>query len=114
MNRGEIYNAILDPPGKEPGREQTGYRPFLIVSSNQYNESQDLMVVGIPFTETPHTNLLPYTLEVSSTQTNGLSVDSVLLVLDLRSLGTNRIREKRGELESQILTQVLEMINIMI
>jgi len=115
MNRGEIYNAELDPPGALPGHEQTGYRPVLVISPRAYN-NRSLFVLIVPLTTNLNTLTLPYTIRIEPSRTNGLDVPSVLLVLQCRSLDKRRIRTDRyrGVIESEVLTRVMSIIEEMV
>ena len=113
MRRGEIYNASLDAPGSAPGREQTGYRPVLVISSETYNNKNRFKVMIVPLTKTVKLEGLPHTIRIEPTKENGLDVTSILLVLDTRALDTRRIKDKRGELDQQTIDVVLAMIGEM-
>src|SRR4029453_636601 len=50
IRRGEVWLADLGPTR---GREQTGERPVLIISTNPFNQGRSRLVVAIPFTTRP-------------------------------------------------------------
>jgi len=115
MNRGEIYDVELDPPGQVPGHEQTGFRPVLIISPQAYN-NRSLFVLIAPFTTNQNTERLPYTIPVEPSRMNGLDTRSILLVLQVRSLDNRRFRanRRRGTIEPEILTRVMRIIQEMV
>jgi mRNA interferase MazF len=47
VRRGEVWLADLQPTR---GREQTGERPVLIVSTDPFNQGRAQLVIAVPFT----------------------------------------------------------------
>src|SRR5687768_9914398 len=108
MNRGEIWDVELPPPPGGQGREQTGFRPALIVSVEPDPGNPLCMIVA--FTSNMRTLHFPHTLEVMPSPRNGLSKPSVALVYQLAALDRNRVVRRRGILEMESLAQVDRII----
>lgn len=104
MARGDIVLVNL-PGAVRAGREQTGSRPALIVHDNS-TESTLSVIMIVPFTSNLNANRFSHTIIVHPSSQNGLSVDSVLLIFQLRAIDRNRISKSIGHLEDDVLSQV--------
>jgi mRNA interferase MazF len=86
MLRGEIYFVTL---AGSMGSEQAGRRPVLIVSADDLN-ARPLTVVVVPGTDAANLQMdFPSTVRVSKKET-GLSMDTVFLCHQIRSLDHRR------------------------
>jgi mRNA interferase MazF len=47
IRRGDVWVADLGPTR---GREETGERPVLIISTNPFNQGRSRLVIAVPFT----------------------------------------------------------------
>lgn len=84
--RGQIYFVNLDPI---QGREQSGYRPVLVVSADSINR-QPLVISVIVGTDAAHlTRDYPTNVRVTAAE-SGLPKDTVFLAFQLRSLDPAR------------------------
>jgi mRNA interferase MazF len=106
IKRGEIYFLTLDPV---KGREQAGYRPVLVVSSDAVN-AQPLVVTVVVGTGAKNvTREYPTNVRVSPKE-SGLPGDTVFLCFQVRSLDSARFGEpgaKRvGTLAVQRMTDI--------
>jgi mRNA interferase MazF len=87
IRRGEIYYARLDPT---EGREQSGFRPVLVVSSDAINR-QPLVVAVVAGTDAANVARdYPTNVRVTARET-GLPRDTVFLCFQLRSLDQARL-----------------------
>jgi mRNA interferase MazF len=87
IRRGEIYFARLDPT---EGREQSGVRPVLVVSSDAINR-QPLVVAVVAGTDAANVvRDYPTNVRVTARET-GLPKDTVFLCFQLRSLDQARL-----------------------
>lgn len=87
IRRGEIYFANLDPT---EGREQSGYRPVLVVSSDPINR-QPLVVAVVAGTDAANVARdYPTNVRVLAREA-GLPRDTVFLCFQLRSLDHARL-----------------------
>jgi mRNA interferase MazF len=86
INRGQIYFVNLSPT---EGREQTGYRPVLVVSVDAINR-QPLVVTVVVGTSAKNVSRdYPTNVRVTSKET-GLPVDTIFLCFQIRSLDPRR------------------------
>jgi mRNA interferase MazF len=86
IKRGDIFFVNLDPT---QGREQTGYRPVLVVSSDAINK-QPLVVAVVVGTDARHLQRdYPTNVRVAASET-GLPLDTVFLCFQIRSLDQAR------------------------
>ncbi len=90
------------------GTEQRGQRPAIIISIHY--PSSTCMVV--PLTKNPAASRFPYSYTIPSSMGNGLSVDSVVLVFQLRSLTmtAGRFLSKMGTIEKVQFDQIKSLI----
>ena len=102
MNRGDIYDARLNPT---EGSEQSGTRPVVIVSRDAINDASSI-VVGVPCT-TFRSGRRIYPSQVLLRAPNGgLSADSVLLGEQIRAISKSRLTRLRGTLSAAAMRQV--------
>jgi mRNA interferase MazF len=93
IRRGEIYFASLDPA---QGREQSGRRPVLVVSSDAINR-QPLVVTVVVGTDAANVARdYPTNVRVTARET-GLSKDTVFLCFQCRSLDPSRLSGRRKD-----------------
>lgn len=86
ISRGQVYFASLDPI---QGREQSGRRPVLVVSSDAINR-QPLVIAVIIGTDAAHIQRdYPTNIRVTAAE-SGLPRDTVFLGFQLRSLDHSR------------------------
>jgi mRNA interferase MazF len=86
VRRGQIYFASLDPI---QGREQSGRRPVLVISSDAINR-QPLVIAVIVGTDAANVQRdYPTNIRVTAAE-SGLPRDTVFLAFQLRSLDHSR------------------------
>jgi len=86
INRGQIYFVNLNPT---QGREQAGYRPVLVVSSDAIN-LQPLVVTVVVGTDARNVPRdYPTNVRVTAKET-GLPIDTVFLCFQIRSIDPSR------------------------
>lgn len=91
VSRGQVYLVDLDPV---KGREQSGYRPVLVVSCDAIN-AQPLVVTVVVGTGAENvTRSYPTNVRVSSSE-SGLPKDTVFLCFQLRSLDPGRFQDRK-------------------
>lgn len=112
MTRGDIVLVNL-PEVASAGREQTGSRPALIVHDSS-TESTLSVIMIVPFTSNMTANRFPHTIIVHPSSQNGLDVDSILLVFQLRAIDKKRIYRVLGRLEDKTLSQVDEELKALL
>lgn len=100
MKKAEIWKAVLNDT---TGNEQKGFRPVLIVSGNLLNTYSPLIWV-CPLT----TKIKKYkgNLILKPTTKNGLTKESVVLSMHIRSITKESLVEKLGSIEANQLTEL--------
>jgi len=101
IKRGELYYADLSPV---VGSEQGGVRPILIVQ-NDIGNKYSPTVIAAAITSKLNKAKLPTHIELPSKE-YGLEKDSVVLLEQIRTIDKSRLKEKIGELNPIMMTQV--------
>ena len=105
VRRGDIFYADLSPV---VGSEQGGLRPVLIVQNdigNRYSPT----VIAAAITSRMSKTKLPTHIDVCRAEIAtdpGLARDSVILLEQIRTLDTRRLKEKMGHLDDHLMAQV--------
>lgn len=108
MERGDVYWVRLDPT---EGSEQAGVRPAVIVSRDSINLSSPVIVV-CPVTSAFHvTRFYPSDVLVRAPEA-GLSVDSVILTLQVRAVAKARLSRRLGALKPATLQRLNHALGI--
>lgn len=108
MRRGEIWWVSAGKPsGSEPGYR----RPFLIVSSDAFNESRIATVIAAALTTNLDRAIAPGNVLVRR-RVSGLPQDSVVNVSSLASLDRSRLLAKVGALPSRVMAGVDEGLRV--
>lgn len=95
--RWRAFVADLDPV---VGSEQAGTRPVLIVSDEGFNRRMPLVTV-LPLTSRKAGRQLYLNEVLLETGTAGLTLDSIVLVPQVRTISKRRLRVSLGFLERQ-------------
>ncbi len=103
-----IFVALLDPVR---GSEQAGRRPVLVVSREDNNQVLPVVNV-IPLTSVKSLNVFVYPNEVLvPAHTGGLTVDSIALCYQIRTLDKTRLEKHLGELtDTTLKTKIQEAL----
>ena len=99
--RGDIYWADLNPVR---GKEQAGLRPVLIISHDVFNERSGT-VIAMAITSKRQRAGFPLTLRLSDGR---LPKESWVKIGQIRTLSTERLREKAGQVTANEITAVIE------
>ena len=102
--RGDIFWADLDPT---QGHEQSGRRPVLVLSQDVFNERSGT-VIAMAITSQPPTAGFPLTLELTKVR---LPKPSWVKITQIRTLSTQRLGEKIGQVPEEVLDQIIEGLN---
>lgn len=108
MQRGDIYNADLDPV---EGREQRGRRPVLIVSTSDFNRLTQLPVI-VPITmggEFARVAGLTVSLMGLGLRTEGVVRCDQPRVLDLAARGARKIETVPPEIVDEVLAKLVSI-----
>ena len=103
MKRGELYYADLSPV---VGSEQGGIRPIVIVQNDVGNKYSPT-VIAAAITSQMNKSRLPTHIDLTGMEF-GLPKNSVILLEQIRTLDKKRIKEKIGELPTNVMTKVNE------
>ena len=107
VKRGEIYYADLSPV---VGSEQGGVRPVLIVQNDVGNKYSPT-IIAAAITSQINKAKLPTHIEISAEE-YGLTRDSVILLEQIRTIDKQRLRERIGRLDDELMTTVNEAIGV--
>ena len=107
IKRGDIFYADLSPV---VGSEQGGIRPVLVVQ-NDIGNKYSPTVIAAAITSQINKAKLPTHIEISA-QEYGLAKDSVILLEQIRTIDKQRIREKIGHLDDELMGSVNEAIQV--
>ncbi len=107
IKRGDIFYADLSPV---VGSEQGGVRPVLIVQNDVGNKYSPT-VIAAAITSKLGKNKLPTHIDVYADRV-GLQKDSVILLEQIRTIDKQRLGEKMGHLDSELMNAVDDAISI--
>ncbi len=102
--RGDIWWADLNPVR---GREQAGVRPVLVVSHDIFNDRSGT-VIALAITSQPPAAGFPLTLEITSAT---LPKRSWVKISQIRTLSTERLSSKLGQVSPEELDQIIDGLN---
>jgi len=106
--RGEIWLASLNPT---KGREQSGTRPVLVVSSNYFNQGPADLVFAIPLTSSSRS--IRSHLPVSPPE-GGLKVESFIMCEAMRSINKTRLKKRLGSVSGETMEVVEDLVRILL
>lgn len=98
MNKGEIW--IIEVPNIG-GHEQYGKRPAIIIADTKAS-----VVLVIPCTSNIEALRFPYTIRIKPSAKNGLEVETIALVLQLRAIDRQRLQHKIGFIDGRLLKDI--------
>lgn len=98
--RGEIWRANLNPT---VGREQSGIRPVLILSANNFNQCSADLVVILPLT-TKNKHIIFHVSLMK--EDSGLDEDSFIKTEDIRSISKERLITFLGKITDKEMEMV--------
>ena len=102
MKRGDIVLVNLPQTANGAGHEQVGTRPALIVHNDETSDTLSVIMI-VPFTSNMKAQRFPHTIMVEPTKENGLTVQSILLVFQLRAIDRQRVTKTIGHLEIELI-----------
>jgi mRNA interferase MazF len=105
VKRGDIVLVNLPQTADGAGHEQVGTRPALIVHDDITSDTLSVVMI-VPFTSNSKAQRFPHTILVEPTEENGLTMQSVLLVFQLRAIDRQRITKTIGHLEDELIEKV--------
>ena len=102
--RGNIYWANLNPT---LGRERSGHLPVLILSHDIFNDRSGT-VIALAITSQEQKASFPLTFEL---EYKNLPKRSWVKISQIRTLSTERIGKKLGQVSQEELDQIIEGLN---
>lgn len=106
--RGEIWDVQFNPV---KGNEQAGFRPALILSINELNDSPQNLVYAVPLT-TKYRKIRTR-IHIKAGE-GGLSEDSYIICEKMRSISHERLQNKRGAVTALTMDAVERAIGIIL
>jgi mRNA interferase MazF len=103
--RGDIVWADLNPVR---GSEQAGLRPVVVLSHEVFNERSGT-VIAMAITSQPQKAGFPLTFNVPASI--GLPKQSWVKISQIRTLSVERLGEKIGTLDSELVDTLVEGLN---
>ena len=103
--RGDIFWADLNPVR---GHEQAGQRPVVVLSQDVFNERSGT-VIAMAITSQEQRAGFPLTFEL--TESLGFPKRSWVKISQVRTLSTERMAEKIGQLSPETLDELVEGLN---
>ena len=107
VKRGDIYYADLSPV---VGSEQGGMRPVLIIQNDVGNRYSPT-VIAAAITSKMGKAKMPTHIDIFAEKA-GLSKDSVILLEQVRTLDKQRLGEKMGHLDEEMMSAVNNAIAV--
>ncbi len=101
IKRGELYYADLSPV---VGSEQGGVRPVLVVQNDVGNKYSPT-VIAAAVTSRINKAKLPTHIELEAKE-YGLPKDSVVLLEQIRTLDKCRLKDRIGEIPTDVMVKV--------
>ncbi len=98
MRRGDVILVHLPAPQGQPGREQFGTRPAVVIQSDLPEYAILATVVIVPLTSQLKALSFSGSFRVEPTTENGLDVPSVVLTQQLRAVDKKRVQATIGRL----------------
>jgi mRNA interferase MazF len=106
--RGEVWNVDLNPV---QGNEQAGYRPALIISINDMNDSPQNLVYAIPITSKQRALRSRIPIKAGEAK---LAADSYIICEKMRSISHSRLKNKRGMVSEQTMASVERVLGVLL
>jgi mRNA interferase MazF len=107
MTRGEVWRVGIPAA---VGHAQTGARPAIIVQDEAFNNSLPTTLI-VPLTSKLAAARFGGTLVVQPDQQNGLSLPSVALVFQMRTLDERNCLKPLGVLDAATLDQIFKLLD---
>lgn len=104
MRQGEIWISDLNPV---IGSEQAGRRPVVILSGNLMNKFLQVVITAPLTSQIKNYQGNPI---IQPSSSNGLKLESELMIFHVRSISKDRLIEKVGNISDQELRQALETL----
>ena len=105
---GDLWFTDLDPT---VGHEQSGQRPVLVISPNEFNQSSLKLVIVLPVTTNPRP--LPSHFPILPPE-GGLKRPSMVLCEAIRSISHDRLERHIGTVSEVTMAAVQDRLRILL
>lgn len=106
--RGDLFYADLNPV---VGSEQGGIRPVVVVQNDVGNKYSPTVIVAA-ITSQKNKAKLPTHVEIQRSEDYGITKNSIILLEQIRTIDKQRLQEKIGNLDENIVRKVDEALKI--
>jgi len=111
--RGEIWFVRLpDQPGQRQGREQTGERPCLVLSDDNFNRSSGVFI-GVPITSVEKHQFGAFRPKIAAGE-GGLRVNSWAQTDQILTLSATRLVSRKGKVGARVVAEVIDRLKILL
>ncbi len=107
MKRGEVWRVAIPPA---PGHAQSGDRPAIIIQDEAFNNSLPTTLI-VPLTSKLAAGRFDGTLVIHPDSQNGLTMTSVALVFQMRTLDQRQCIKQIGNLDPASVDQILAILD---
>jgi len=101
IKRGDMFYADL-PFGV--GSEQNGCRPLVIISNDTGNKYSNTVIVAVITSQTENKAKMPTHCYINAQQ--GLGLNSLVLLEQIRTIDKKRLKEYIGTLDSEVMNRI--------
>lgn len=108
IRRGDVYLARLSPG---EGSEQEGTRPVVVVSRDAINQYSPVVII-VPLTDRANKPRILPSHVILKAREGGLSIESVVLTEQVRTISTKRLIKQLGHLNPQSLAAIDSALKI--
>jgi mRNA interferase MazF len=113
MDRGDVVRVRLPRPSGQPGHEQFGERPAIIIQDEPRLATLPTVVI-VPLTSTIGALRFAGSLEIRPDKQNGLTMRSVVLTQQIRAVDKSRIVTQIGRVSSDVLAAIDQLLREML
>lgn len=109
MKRGDIFITDFSP---RSGSEQTGIRPSIVVSRDNFNKVKSWRSITVlPMTTSENQKARgPTSTEICASAANGLSKDGIALAHQITTIDKDKLKRKVGSLSKEELKAIDEAL----
>ena len=108
-NRRQVWLAEPDPV--VVGREQSGGRPVLVISNNDFNNSKAGLVIVLPITSTRRELFSHIPVEPPE---GGLERKSFIMCEQIKSMSKGRLERSFGYIRRETMIEVEDIVRILL
>ena len=107
IRRGDMFYAELR---YSFGSEQHGFRPVLIIQNNIGNRYSNTVIVAVITSQLTNKSKMPTHCFISAQQ--GLELDSLVMLEQIRTLDKRRLKKHIGTLDSETMSRIDRALSV--